>query len=62
MTAPLFHSEPNENEELSWDTPVEPPKHSLAVVYKNNVVLVRHFFSDTGDIQNLFNDYISNKF
>ncbi len=43
------------------DAPIEPLQSSLTVVYEKTVVLVRHHFSDKGDIGEIFNEYINGK-
>lgn len=65
MSSPYFDFgdiEPdNYADDLSWDTPIMPAQNSLAVVQGDNVVLVRHFFSDNGDVEKIYGNYLDEK-
>ena len=50
-----------ENDVLSWDAPIIPHKYANVVVVEKTVVLVRHHYSDTGDVEEIFNEYIEEK-
>jgi hypothetical protein len=46
---------------LSWETPPLPHKYANVVVMGKSVVLVRHIFSDTGDVEKIYNEFINEK-
>lgn len=50
-----------EENNLSWDTPILPHKYASAVVVGKTVVLVRHVFADSGSAEEIYNDYINEK-
>lgn len=50
-----------EENNLSWDTPILPHKYDNVVVVKNTVVLVRHHYAETGDVEKIYNEYIDEK-
>ncbi len=53
--------EPDTYEGLSWDTPITALQESLAVVCEKTVVLVRHHYAETGDVEKIFNEYLDEK-
>lgn len=46
---------------LSWNMPTEPHQYALAVAHEKTVVLVRHFYADTGDVDNIYSNYLTVK-
>jgi len=50
-----------ENNALNWDAPIIPHEYANVLVMGKSVVLVRHFFADTGDVEKIYHDYISEK-
>ena len=50
-----------ENKSLNWDTPIIPHKYANVVIVGKTVVLVRHHFADTGDVEKIYHDYIDEK-
>jgi hypothetical protein len=58
----MLASEPdNYADSLTWDTPTLPHENALAVVGKKSVILVRHFFADSGNVDKIYHDYLSEK-
>ena len=51
----------DENNGLTWDAPTMPHEYANVVVVEKTVVLVRHHFADTGDVEKIYNDYINEK-
>lgn len=60
-TMQSLFSEVEDNEDLNWNTPQLPYKYASVVVVKNTVVLVRHHYAETGDVEEIFNEYIDEK-
>ena len=50
-----------ENKVLNWDTPAIPHKYANVLVMGKSVVLVRHFYADTGNVEKIYRDYIDEK-
>ena len=50
-----------ENDVLSWDAPIIPHKYANVVVVEKTVVFVRHHYSETGDVEEIYNEYIDEK-
>ena len=50
-----------ENDVLNWDTPIAPHEYKNVVVVEKAVVLVRHHYAETGDIEAIFNEYLDDK-
>ena len=46
---------------LSWEQPPEPHRYANVVVVGKSVVLVRHSFADTGDVEKIYNEFIDEK-
>lgn len=61
MQAPHSPPEAEESGGLSWDTPSMPHEYANVVVVKNTVVLVRHHYAETGDVEEIFNEYLDEK-
>lgn len=57
------HSPPGAKDSggLSWDTPSAPQEYDNVVIAKNTVVLVRHHYAETGDVEEIFNEYLDEK-
>lgn len=51
----------DENSGLTWDAPMIPHEYANIVVVEKTVVLVRHHFADTGDVEKIYSDYINEK-
>lgn len=51
----------DDNNSLSWDIPNIPHKYDNLITNGKTVILVRHFFSLTGDIKEIYNSYIDEK-
>lgn len=51
----------NENNGLTWNTPAMPHEYANVVVVEKTVVLVRHHFADTGNVEKIYRDYIEEK-
>lgn len=49
------------NNSLSWDMPDIPHKYENLITDGKTVILVRHFFSHTGDIKEIYDSYIDEK-
>lgn len=54
-------SEPEASGGLSWDTPILPHKYASVVVVGKTVVLVRHHYAETGNVEEIFNEYLDDK-
>ena len=48
-------------DDLAWDMPTIPSDTGIELVYKNAVVLIRHFYADTGNSNDIFKDYLDSK-
>ncbi len=46
---------------LNWDIPDLPHKYENLITDGKTVILVRHFFSPTGDIEKIYSGYIAEK-
>jgi len=46
---------------LNWDIPDLPYKYENLITDGKTVILVRHFFSSTGDIEKIYKSYITEK-
>lgn len=46
---------------LSWDLPPEPHRYANVIVTGKTVVLVRHHYAETGDVEEIFNEYLDEK-
>ena len=61
MQAPHSPPETEENGVLIWDTPPEPHRYANVIVTGKTVVLVRHHYAETGDVEEIFNEYLDDK-
>ena len=46
---------------LSMETPSTPHGYAKVVVTATRVVLVRHHYAKTGDVEEIFNEYLDDK-
>lgn len=46
---------------LSWDMPTPPHQYALTVVHEKTVVLVRHIYADTGNVDKVYSNYLTDK-
>ena len=51
----------DETSGLTWDAPTMPHEYVNVVVVEKTVVLVRHHFADTGDVEKIYHNYIDEK-
>jgi len=51
----------DENNVLNWDTPIIPHEYANVLAIGKSVVMVRHFFADTGNVEKIYRDYIDGK-
>lgn len=48
-------------DDLSWDMPQEPSKKAIAVIHEKTVILIRHFYGNSGNVDDIFNSYLDEK-
>lgn len=43
------------------NVPAPAYNYALEVIDNKSVILVRHFYADTGDVDNIYSNYLTNK-